>query len=369
MLRVSPRSPLHRPHKHWLLPGGVSSKFESNTLPRPRKWCLNDFDIGKTLGKGAYGAVYLAREKESRYILSLKILFKAQIKHQELENQLQREIEIQSHLIHPNIVKLFGYFYDDKRVYLILEYVPKGELSKELLKYLYFSESRAATYTYQLAHALSYCHQNEIIHRDVKPDNIMIAARGQIKLTDFGCSVHTPSSKRKTYCGTLDYWPPEMASDMSHNDKVDVWSLGILTFEMLTGKTPFSGRTALETLQRIKSADIIYPASLSHSSLEFIKLLLSRSPSDRIAMSNVTQQSWLQEHAELSLVQCSAALRDWDSFKHLQPFPKVKSAYDERDIFPGGTNQCYGNHNEADGDLGCISLDLTLRSTNNQMSP
>lgn len=99
-----------------------------------RRWQLSDFDIGKPLGRGKFGNVYCAREKKSKYIIALKVLFKHQLSNSNVEHQLRREIEIQSHLRHPNILRLYGYFYDETRIYLILEYAAGGELYKLLQK-------------------------------------------------------------------------------------------------------------------------------------------------------------------------------------------------------------------------------------------
>jgi aurora kinase A len=110
-----------------------------------KKWCLNDFEIGKPLGKGKFGNVYLAREKRSKYIIALKVIFKHQVQKAGCEHQLRREIEIQSHLRHPNILRLYGYFYDDSRVYMILEYAPKGELYTYLKSVGKFDNEKAAT--------------------------------------------------------------------------------------------------------------------------------------------------------------------------------------------------------------------------------
>ncbi len=107
-------------------------------------WSLKDFDVGKALGKGKFGRVYLAREKRSGYIVALKILFKSELQQHKVEKQLRREIEIQSHLRHRNILRLYGYFHDSKRVYLILEFAAQGELYKQLRKYGRFPEKRAA---------------------------------------------------------------------------------------------------------------------------------------------------------------------------------------------------------------------------------
>nr|ACN34979.1 unknown [Zea mays] len=110
-----------------------------------KRWVLSDFEVGKPLGRGKFGHVYLAREKRSSEIVALKVLFKSQLKQSQVEHQLRREVEIQSHLRHPNILRLYGYFYDQTRVYLILEYAAKGELYKELTRCKHFSERRTAT--------------------------------------------------------------------------------------------------------------------------------------------------------------------------------------------------------------------------------
>jgi aurora kinase, other len=137
--------------------------------PKTKQWSLPDFDVGRPLGKGKFGRVYLAREKKSGYIVALKVLFKSELAENHVEKQLRREIEIQSHLRHPNILRLYGYFYDEKRVYLILEYAAKGELYKILQKTKKFDEETSARYILQMAKALQYLHKKHVIHRDIKP--------------------------------------------------------------------------------------------------------------------------------------------------------------------------------------------------------
>lgn len=100
---------------------------QENDNTKQRTWTLADFDIGRPLGKGKFGNVYLAREKKSKYIVALKVLYKDTILNLNNEHQVRREIEIQTHLRHPNILRMYGYFHDERRVYLILEYAPKGK--------------------------------------------------------------------------------------------------------------------------------------------------------------------------------------------------------------------------------------------------
>uniref|UniRef100_A0A9L0SYE5 non-specific serine/threonine protein kinase n=1 Tax=Equus caballus TaxID=9796 RepID=A0A9L0SYE5_HORSE len=236
-------------------PGNNSEKElaskEKNEESKKRQWALEDFEIGRPLGKGKFGNVYLAREKQSKFILALKVLFKAQLEKAGVEHQLRREVEIQSHLRHPNILRLYGYFHDATRVYLILEYAPLGAVYRELQKLSKFDEQRTATYITELANALAYCHSKRVIHRDIKPENLLLGSAGELKIADFGWSVHAPSSRRTTLCGTLDYLPPEMIEGRMHDEKVDLWSLGVLCYEFLVGKPPFEASTYQETYKRI----------------------------------------------------------------------------------------------------------------------
>ncbi|GAA0146027.1 non-receptor serine/threonine protein kinase [Lithospermum erythrorhizon] len=126
-------------------PPKASSK-STTTNPTPiKKLSLSDFEIGKPLGKGKFGRVYLARQVQSKYIVALKVIFKEQLERYRMHHQLRREMEIQTSLNHPNVLHLYGWFHDDERIFLILEYAHRGELYKELQKYGHLSEKRAAT--------------------------------------------------------------------------------------------------------------------------------------------------------------------------------------------------------------------------------
>jgi serine/threonine protein kinase len=158
------------------LAGDVLKDSTLENKPKAERiWSLKDFDVGRALGKGKFGRVYLAREKQSGYVVALKILFKSELAEAQVEKQLRREIEIQSHLRHPNILRLYGYFYDQKRVYLILEYAAKGEMYKHLRKHERFLEEQASRvfvlmqYIAQMTRALAYLHKKHVIHRDIKP--------------------------------------------------------------------------------------------------------------------------------------------------------------------------------------------------------
>jgi aurora kinase, other len=280
-----PPSPARKP-----LPGAASTRTSDEVVHIERKsvvlveqpslkaFHLGMFEIGRPLGKGKFGRVYLARERVNGYICALKVLHKSELQQGRVEKQVRREIEIQSNLRHPNILQLFGHFHDSKRVFLILEFAGKGELYKHLRRENRFPEWKAAQYIAQMASALRYLHRKHVIHRDIKPENILMGIHGEIKISDFGWSVHAPNSRRKTMCGTLDYLPPEMlkpgSSDNYYNEKVDLWSLGVLTYEFLVGEAPFED-TPVMTQRRIARADMTIPSFVSPEARDLIKKVSS----------------------------------------------------------------------------------------------
>nr|CAD7267229.1 unnamed protein product [Timema shepardi] len=302
--------------------GGVprnddSAKNESggsDTGHKINSWSLSDFEIGRPLGKGKFGNVYLARERKSKFIVALKVIFKSQIMKANCENQLKREVEIQAHLReyvpnyelfcplrHPHILRLYGYFHDDKRVYIILEYAPKGEVYKELqlMPGKKFDDKKAATYIYQLANALKYCHAKKVIHRDIKPENLLLDAKGQLKIADFGWAVHAPSSRRMTLCGTLDYLPPEMVQGQTHDEKVDLWSLGVLCYEFVVGTPAFETATWNGTYNKISRAAYSFPPYVSQGARDLVSKLLVLNPAGRLPLDGIMSHPWIIENAEI----------------------------------------------------------------------
>ncbi|CAD6996449.1 unnamed protein product [Ceratitis capitata] len=268
------------------------------TSNEKKSWSLSNFDIGKPLGRGKFGNVYLAREKESKYVVALKVLFKKQIQESRVEHQVRREIEIQAHLRHPHILRLYGYFHDDARIYLILEYAPKGTLFKELqsqpLKR--FTEQKSAVYIGSLASALKYLHERDVIHRDIKPENLLLGHKGDLKIADFGWSVHEPNSLRTTLCGTLDYLPPEMVQGKPHTKNVDLWSLGVLCYELIVGRPPFLATDYDETYKKIIKIDYKLPDYVSRAAAHFMSKLLVLNPQQRLPLDQVFLHPWVAAH-------------------------------------------------------------------------
>ncbi|GJJ15530.1 Serine/threonine-protein kinase ark1 [Clathrus columnatus] len=273
--------------------------LDSSQAPRPTSsWHLSQFDIGRPLGKGKFGRVYMVRTKsEPKYILALKCLYKSEIIQSKVEKQIRREIEIQQNLRHPHVLRLYGYFHDEKRIFLMLEFAGKGELYKQLSKYGKFSDKRSSRYIAQMADALAYLHSKHVIHRDIKPENLLLGINGELKIGDFGWSVHAPGNRRKTLCGTLDYLPPEMVEGKEHTEKVDHWALGVLTFEFLCGVPPFEDlRGYNATYKKISKVEFQIPDHVSAEAKDLIKKLLQHDPEKRMPLSEVASHPWIVKY-------------------------------------------------------------------------
>lgn len=273
------------------------SPSSNQSIPKsiaPRcSMALSDFDIGKPLGRGKYGRVYLARTRATGHIVALKCLSLDQLADGEMAHQLQREIEIQTNLRHKNVIALYQFFYDSSCVYLVLEYAAKGELFAHLRRAKRFNEAKTARLIHDLTLALMYCHSKHVIHRDLKPENLLLGASNDVKIADFGWSVHAPNAtlinRRQTICGTPDYLPPEMIMRKGHDASADLWCLGVLMYELLVGIAPFTSGQPKATYARILEVDLKWPRSLplTEHSKDLVRKLLVKEPKSRLSLAKV----------------------------------------------------------------------------------
>ncbi|CAL4959004.1 unnamed protein product [Urochloa decumbens] len=265
------------------------------------EWSMSDFEIGKYIGEGKFGKVYLAREKQSGYVVALKVTYKAKLDKYRFHAHLRREIEIQSGLDHPNVLRLFAWFHDEERVVLVLEYAARGELYKVLRAAGHFTERTASTYVASLAGALAYCHKKQVIHRDIKPENLLLDIEGRLKIADFGWAARS-NAKRHTLCGTIDYLAPEMIEKKAHDHAVDNWTLGILCYEFLYGSPPFEADEQDDTLRRIVRVDLTFPSTpcVSSEAKDLISKLLVKDSSKRLSLEDIMKHPWIKKNAEPS---------------------------------------------------------------------
>ncbi|OQR93868.1 kinase [Thraustotheca clavata] len=268
-------------------------------------WTKEDFNFSdKKLGYGKFGYVYLAQQRSPPHAeVAMKVSTKLSCDDADLLS-IKVESSIQSRLRHPNILRFYGWFQHERLLYFILEYAPGGSLRELLSKQPQkcFTENEAATYIYQLILALQYLHGLHIMHRDIKPENILLGRDGQVKLADFGLASHAPPpyNHRRTYCGTPEYMSPEIFCDESYTHSTDLWSMGILAYELLLGSTPFHG-DAIQIedqfkawyVSRSRSFPILEKAShLSELAKDFIHGLLQ--PIElRRSLKKTLEHAWL----------------------------------------------------------------------------
>lgn len=247
-----------------------------------------DFELLRVLGKGGYGKVFQVKKgtgSDQGKIFAMKVLRKAKIViNQKDTAHTKAERNILESIKHPFIVDLIYAFQTGGKLYLILEYLPGGELFMHLEREGIFSEETACFYLAEITLALEHLHSCGIIYRDLKPENILLDKDGHVKLTDFGLCKEAleDGETTHTFCGTVEYMAPEVLLRSGHAKSVDWWSLGALMFDMLTGGPPFTASNRKKTIDKILHCKLTLPNYLTPESRDLIKKLLRRQAAQRL---------------------------------------------------------------------------------------
>ena len=254
--------------------------------PEPK---INDFDIQKELGNGSFGRVYLVTHKKTKVQYAIKAIDKQNKTNIEEKPYFRREIEIMYKIHHPNVVKLFGHFEDDHYCYFIMEYISKGNIYQLIPKdrHRRLSTQVVASLMKDVISAVYFLHHMNppIIHRDIKPENVLLAEGLVAKLTDFGWSNYMEGAeKRMTVCGTPIYLAPEIINETGHDEKVDIWCIGVLLFELCSGTVPFQGNDLESLKQNIRHMKIMWPRDINMDAKNLISQILKYEASQRIGL-------------------------------------------------------------------------------------
>ena len=274
-----------------------------------KKYNFNNFTkviegiFPKQLGSGSFGRVFLVSHNETKELFALKTIEKRKIMmtYGKLDI-IYDEINIHSKLYHQNIIKLYSVYEDDETINIILEYAKGGNLY-QLIKDEKngFSESKAFDYFIQVINAVYYLHSNNIIHRDIKPENILIGDDNKLKLCDFGWAKELTLENRSTFCGTMEYMAPEIVGSENYDYSVDIWSLGILLYEMLFGHSPFNGKDTNNIILNIKSHELNYDDTnkkISNSCKDLIQKLLNMNPQKRLKIKDILEHPFIKKHSK-----------------------------------------------------------------------
>ena len=268
------------------------SHNENKIIPKNRTALSKEYEPEGQLGEGDYGQVYLVKHKKMNLHRAMKVI-PMKLKAEEKVNE---EIELIKQLDHPNIAKLFEYFCDDDKYYLITEYCEGGDLYDLIKKKKKFSEFSAAYIMFQIFRALIYCHNvHHLIHRDIKPENIVVFRKNNtmedlydVKLMDFGIAkIFNKNEKNNDnrIFGSLNYVAPEIIIG-KYNEKCDIWSCGVLLYLLVTGVHPFKGKES-EILKKIRKGNYSFPSGFIEKSSgelrELINKCLINNPNERIS--------------------------------------------------------------------------------------
>lgn len=276
----------------------VKKSKDSNGYPN-----LNNYTIIDKIGSGSYGKVYLARDSITDKLYAMKVIIKPtdKLKNDNLVS-IQREIAIMKKIRHKNVSSLYEVI-DDKnenKIYIVIDYIDNGTiLKKKENNYERINSKKVKKYLYQLTAGLKYLHKHNIIHRDIKPDNILLDKNDNVFLVDFGVSEFLCEKEMMTKLrtGTLLFFSPELFSNVKNliGPPIDIWALGITLFAMLYGYLPFNGESFCEIKENITKKIPIFPEYATPQQIDLLHKILCKDPNKRITLEGIRQHPFMKK--------------------------------------------------------------------------
>jgi serine/threonine protein kinase len=252
--------------------------------------------LGPIVGTGAYSKVRKVYCRKTRDVYALKIIDISSLNKGDIEN-VQNEIKIHSQLDSPYVVKLFDYFIQRDTLYMVLEYIPKGNLYKFMQKHIFFDQAKTLDFWFNIVKGVEYLHSQRVYVRDIKPENVLIDKDLSIKLCDFGWACYLRNFKhRKLVGGTFVYMSPENLNGKLQGLSSDIWSLGVLLYELLHRKPPFKmAINSKKQLKYIEETKIKFRSNLDEEIKDLIKELLQKEPIKRPSAMILTYSKALKD--------------------------------------------------------------------------
>ncbi|XP_067297635.1 serine/threonine-protein kinase SIK2-like [Pseudorasbora parva] len=253
------------------------------------------YEIIKTLGKGNFAVVKLARHKVTKTEVAIKIIDKTRLDECDLE-KIKREVQIMKLLKHPYIIKLYQVMETKDMLYIVTEYAKNGEMFDYLTSVGHLSEAEARRKFWQLLDAVEYCHRHHIVHRDLKAENLLLDSNMNIKLADFGFgNFYLPGKSLSTWCGSPPYAAPEVFEGKEYEGPpLDIWSLGVLLYVLVCGTLPFDGTTLLALRRRVTDGRFRVPFFMSQDCESLIRRMLAVDPAKRFSVTQIKLHRWMQ---------------------------------------------------------------------------
>ncbi|XP_035009866.1 serine/threonine-protein kinase SIK2 isoform X3 [Hippoglossus stenolepis] len=252
------------------------------------------YDIERTLGKGNFAVVKLARHRITKTEVAIKIIDKTQLDAVNLE-KIYREVQIMKMLDHPHIIKLYQVMETKNMLYLVTEYAKNGEIFDYLAKHGRLSELEARRKFWQILSAVEYCHNRNIVHRDLKAENLLLDGHMNIKIADFGFgNFFQPGEPLATWCGSPPYAAPEVFEGQQYEGpQLDIWSMGVVLYVLVCGALPFDGPTLPVLRQRVLEGRFRIPYFMTEDCEHLIRRMLVLDPSKRLSVAQIKEHKWM----------------------------------------------------------------------------
>ncbi|KAJ1867095.1 serine/threonine protein kinase [Coemansia sp. RSA 989] len=301
-------------------PQTASSKVAASgpSKQSARKRAVEDFEFGRTLGEGSYSTVVEATEKATGRVYAAKILDKRHIIKEKKIKYVNIERDILQALHHPFIVRLHYAFQDSHSLYFIIDLAANGELLSWIRKLGGLSEQCARFYLAEIITAVEYMHMERTLHRDIKPENILLGSDMHILVTDFGTAKmfkkDEDDQRAYSFVGTAEYVSPELLKDKAADQNSDLWAVGCIAYQLLTGRPPFKGSNEYQTFQKVLKLDYTFPPNMPPHAQDLVERILVLDPEQRLGS---TYRGGFQELKDHSFFQGF----DWQSIASRTPPP------------------------------------------------